>query len=128
MALTHSIAAKKAASDAVVDLVDAGAGAGKLVIKDGGSVLISLTLNDPGFGAADNDGIATMDIDPVITGLASGAGDADNFALTDSDDNVVFSGTVTATGLGGDLTLDNVNIAVGQRVTITSFTYDSGEA
>lgn len=128
MALTHSIAAKKAASDAVVDLVDAGAGAGKLVIKDGGSVLISLTLNDPGFGAADNDGIATIDIDPVITGLASGAGDADNFALTDSDDNVVFSGTVTATGLGGDLTLDNVNIAVGQRVTITSFTYDSGEA
>lgn len=31
-------------------------------------------------------------------------------------------GTVTATGGGGDLTLDNVSIAVGQVVTITSYT------
>jgi hypothetical protein len=31
-------------------------------------------------------------------------------------------GTVTATGGGGDLTLDNTSITAGQTVTITSWT------
>lgn len=31
-------------------------------------------------------------------------------------------GTVTATGGGGDMTLDNTSIAAGQSITITSFT------
>ena len=30
-------------------------------------------------------------------------------------------GTITATGGGGDMTVDNVNIAVGQTITVTSF-------
>ena len=37
-------------------------------------------------------------------------------------------GTVTATGGGGDLTLDNVSVASGQTVTITSFTITQGGA
>jgi hypothetical protein len=37
-------------------------------------------------------------------------------------------GTVTATGGGGDLTLDNTSIASGQTVTITSFTITQGGA
>lgn len=31
-------------------------------------------------------------------------------------------GTITATGDGGDMTVDNVSIATGQQVTITGFT------
>jgi hypothetical protein len=123
MALTYSNAAKQAATDAITALVNGGSGAGKLVIKDGSSPLISYDLSDPAFGAAASTGIATLDITPAITGTATGAGDADGFAITDSDDTVIFSGTVTATGGGGDLTLDNVNIAIGQTVTISSFTF-----
>lgn len=37
-------------------------------------------------------------------------------------------GTVTATGGGGDMTLDNTNIAAGQQVQITSFTKTIGGA
>jgi len=37
-------------------------------------------------------------------------------------------GTITATGGGGDLTLDNVNIAQGQTVTITGMTKTDGNA
>lgn len=37
-------------------------------------------------------------------------------------------GTVTATGGGGDLTLDNVSIAVGQQVTVTAFTLNEPNA
>lgn len=35
-------------------------------------------------------------------------------------------GTVTVTGGGGELTLDNLNIASGQPVTVTSFTFTQG--
>ncbi len=41
-------------------------------------------------------------------------------ASTDGTDERV-DGSVTATGGGGDLTLDNVVLAVGQSVTITTF-------
>lgn len=37
-------------------------------------------------------------------------------------------GTVTATGGGGDMTLDNTSIATGQAVTVTSFTLTAGGA
>lgn len=37
-------------------------------------------------------------------------------------------GTVTATGGGGDMTLDNVSIAAAQSVTITAFTLTAGGA
>lgn len=37
-------------------------------------------------------------------------------------------GTVTVTGGGGDLTLDNVSIASGQQITITSFNITAGGA
>lgn len=128
MAITHSTAAKQAATNAVVDLVDAGAAAGYLTICDDAAVLVTLTFNDPAFGDADADGVATLDIDPAISNTASGTGTADNFKVYDSDDNLIFSGTVTATGGGGDMTLDNTSINSGQTVSITSFTYDSGEA
>jgi len=37
-------------------------------------------------------------------------------------------GTVTVTGGGGEMTVDNVSIATGQRVTITAFTLTAGGA
>lgn len=38
----------------------------------------------------------------------------------------VMQGTVTATGLGGDLTVDNTNFAANQAFTITAFTLNAG--
>jgi len=37
-------------------------------------------------------------------------------------------GTVTATGGGGDITVNNVNIADGQAISITSKTLNGGNA
>jgi hypothetical protein len=37
-------------------------------------------------------------------------------------------GTVTATGGGGDMTVDNTSFAVGQQVTVTAFTINAGGA
>lgn len=60
---------------------------------------------------------------------ADATGTADFFRLFASDGTTAhMQGTVTATGGGGDLTLDNASIAAGQSVTITSFTLSAGNA
>jgi hypothetical protein len=54
---------------------------------------------------------------------ADGAGTADFFRVFASDGTTChYQGTVTATGGGGDATLDNPVIAAGQTVTVTGFT------
>jgi hypothetical protein len=44
---------------------------------------------------------------------------SDTNAVTQAESRV--DGTVTATGSGGDMTLDNTSIAVGQSVTVNTF-------
>lgn len=125
-------ATKSAACDAVVDRVDAGSGAGTIEIRSGtqptnaddsdtGTLLATLTYSDPAFGACSN-GVATAS---SITGDSSA--DATNtagyFVVKDSSGTKVFTGTITATGGGGDMTLVTTSIVSGQPVQITSFTF-----
>lgn len=122
MAITLPNASRSAACNAVVDLVDAGSGAGKLVIMTSGdAVLATITLDDPAFGAASN-GVATGAGTP-LTAVATGDGAAAKFQVTDSDDTVIWSGTVTATGGGGDVTFNTTSILTGQTVTVSSLSY-----
>ncbi len=58
---------------------------------------------------------------------ADNTGTAGYFRLYASDGTTVhMQGTVTATGGGGDLELDNTSIAATQKVTITTFTLTAG--
>lgn len=58
---------------------------------------------------------------------ANNTGTADFFRVWDSAGTTCHDqGTVTATGGGGDLTLDNVSVASGQAVTITGFSVTAG--
>lgn len=60
---------------------------------------------------------------------ADATGTATYFRLYASDGTTVHAqGTITVTGSGGDLTLDNTSIAAGQTVTVTSFTLTAGNA
>lgn len=116
---TLSTAARNAACDAVVDLVDAGAAAGKLVLRQTTTVIATFTLDDPAYGAAAT-GVATAAGFPK-TVAASATGVPDNYQITDSDDTVIISGTV---GEGtGDISLDNTDINSGQNVTVNSLTH-----
>lgn len=54
---------------------------------------------------------------------ADAAGTAGHYEIVDSGGTVrMEQGTVTATGGGGDMTIDNTNIAAGQQITVTAFT------
>lgn len=60
---------------------------------------------------------------------ADATGVAAHFEITASDGTTRhMQGTVTATGGGGDMTVDNVNFAAGQAFTVTSFTWTDGNA
>jgi hypothetical protein len=143
MALTISTAARNAACDAVVDLVDGGSGAGVIRIYTGtkpatpatsptGTLLAEFTLSDPAFGAASS-GAATLDVTPaLVDSSANATGTAGYFRILDSDEAAgtglgVVDGTVTATGGGGDLTLNTVSVTSGAEVEITSGTVAMGQ-
>lgn len=126
-----SNAARSAAADAVVDLIDAGAGAGKLRIYDGTQpagpdtavssqvLLAELTFGDPAFGAASN-GVATAN---AITADASAnaTGTATWFRVLDSNNVAICDGSVGTSS--ADLVLNTASIVSGAQVSVTSLTY-----
>jgi hypothetical protein len=60
---------------------------------------------------------------------ADATGTAGHFRIYDSGGTVChIQGTITATGGGGDLTVDNTSLASGQSVSITGFTINAGGA
>jgi hypothetical protein len=132
MTLRLANTARSAAADGIVDLLDAGAGAGKIEIRTGsqpatpdtaatGTVLSTVTLSDPAFGAASN-GVVTLAGTPLEdTGDADGT--AGWFRAYDSNNNAVMDGSCTATGGGGELELATLTISTGVTFRITGGTF-----
>lgn len=83
-----------------------------------GTLLAEVTLPATAFGAASS-GVATLNDPGAVTGVA--AGTAGWFRIVNAaGTTTVLDGSVTATGGGGDLTLSNTSIAVGQTVDISA--------
>lgn len=59
---------------------------------------------------------------------ADAAGVIGHYRFKDGTSACRGQGTVTNTGGGGDITLQNTNVAVGQAITVTSFTFTMGGA
>jgi hypothetical protein len=125
-----------ASADAVVDRIDAGSGPGTLTIfgsvcpddaddADSGTVLAILTFADPAFGSASG-GTATAN-SITADSSANNTGTARCFRAKDSDGNVVFQGSITTAGNGGDLILSSTSVTAGQSVAITALTYTQPE-
>lgn len=88
---------------------------------DSGTVLATLNLPADWMAAASSGSKAKSGTWQDAS--ADNTGTAAHFRIYDSGGSTCkWQGTVTATGGGGDLTLDNTSIATGQVVTITSFT------
>jgi len=129
-----------AARNAALDAIEAAIGtAPKLQIRSG-------TL--PADTAANDAGLLLVEIDlpadwledaatgvKTIKGLWTGTGTtaaaggtyAGHFRIKDTSGAVTHvQGTITITGAGGDMELDNPNIAQNQSVTVTTFTLTAG--
>lgn len=123
MAVITSAVAKQASTDAVTDLLDAETPFGKLVLKAGSTTLVTLELSKPSFTLAVPSGEATAN--PITAANAVADGSADGFELQDGAGLIILSGTVTITGGGGDIELTNVDILIGQLISINTLTYNS---
>ncbi len=94
---------------------------------DSGSVLATATLPSDWMAAASGGSKALSGT--WSDASADGSGTAGHFRLYASDGTTCHAqGTVTATGGGGDMTVDNAVFAAGQLFTITAFTLTAGNA
>lgn len=93
--------------------------------SDTGDVLATLTLPSDWLGAASG-GVKSLAGTWEDTS-ADLSGTAGHFRIKVSG-TTHMQGTVTATGGGGDMTLNNTSISAGQQVTITSFSLTEGNA
>lgn len=123
--------ARNAAATAVVGLLDAGLAAGTIQIRSGsqpatpetiatGTLLATVTLTDPA-GGAPATGVVTI-TDPVST-TGVGDGVAGWARFLDSAGAAVMDADVTATGLGGSITLSTTTISTGVTVDIGAITF-----
>jgi hypothetical protein len=95
---------------------------------DAGVVLATLNLPSDWMNAAAG-GSMTKAAGAWQDAAADAAGTAGHFRIYATDGTTQhLQGTVSGTGGGGDMELDNAVLAVGQQVTITTFTLTDGNA
>lgn len=127
MAVTYAASLKNTRMAAVRDAIDAAATAGTLEIGTAGmaAILATITLADPASTVTAD--VLTLAGVPVSDTSADNTGTAAEARIKDGDGNAVVTGlTVTATGGGGDIELDNLSIEAGQEVKINSGTITHG--
>lgn len=119
-----SVAARNAGVDAITALLDGGT----LEIRtgsqpatpadaDSGTLLAEFELAATAYGSASNGEAQLTDTPLSADALTSGT--AGHFRLKDAQGDPVIDGSVSESGGGGDLILDNTDINEGQKVNIT---------
>lgn len=86
----------------------------------GGTLLCSITTPATPWGAAGGTGSKAKA--NTWSGTGAAAGTAAHYRLKNAAGTKLEEGTVTATGGGGDMTLDNTSIAVSQAVSVNTYT------
>jgi hypothetical protein len=135
MAVKMSVTVRNARLDAIETAISTsavlkirvGAPPTNIADADSGTVLATMTL--PSNWMADAASGAKALTGTWQDASADAAGTAGHFRIYASDGTTQhIQGTVTATGGGGDMTLDNAVIAAAQVVNVTTFTLTDGNA
>ena len=130
-----STAARTAACNAIVDLLDGGTPPGRIEIRVGaqptnvndassGLLLGTLTFANPAFGAASS-GVATVTPSIVSDTSADNSGVAGYFrcyAGASGDTTAILQGGCGEAADTTDMTFDNKTVVAGGTIAITSFT------
>jgi hypothetical protein len=135
MAIQFSVGVRNARLDAIettigtsaVLKIRTGAAPANVATADSGTVLATLTLPSDWMAAASSGSKAKSGTWEDTSADATGT--AGHFRVYASDGTTAhIQGTVTATGGGGDMTVDNTSFASGQAFTVTGFTLTDGNA
>lgn len=92
---------------------------------DSGTALVVFALPSDWMAGASG-GVKAKSGTWVNTGVA--AGDAGHFRIYASDGTTAHIQGIVTGATGGDMNLDNINIAIGQVVTISTFSLTAGNA
>jgi len=135
MALQYSTAIRNARLDTVESTIGtsailkirSGAAPANCGTADSGTVLATVSLPSDWMAAASGGTKAMSGTWQDASADANGT--AAHFRFYDSGGTTCgIQGTVTATGGGGDMTVDNTSFAIGQSFSVTSFTLTAGNA
>lgn len=135
MAIQLSVAVRNARLDAIESTIGtsailkirSGAAPATCATADSGTVLATCNLPSDWLAAASSGAKAKSGTWEDTSADATGT--AAHFRIYASDGTTCgIQGTVTATGGGGDMTVDNTSFASGQAFTITGFTLTDGNA
>ena len=123
---TFSAAAKIAAQESLLALIDAGSGAGKLKIRNSSDTLLwSTDLTDPAGTVNGTTGILTITF-PSGTVNAVASGTAAYGEVTDASDTVIWSAPCSAgsTAVAGQVVLNTLTVTSGSPLTAVSLVFD----
>lgn len=135
MTTQFSAAVRNAMLDAIETTIGAsailkirtGAPPASCATADSGTVLATLNLPSDYLAAAASGAKAKSGTWEDAS--ADAGGTAGHYRLYANDGTTCHAqGTVTATGGGGDMTVDNTSFAAGQQFTVTSFSWTAGNA
>lgn len=135
MALQYSVAVRNARLDAVESTIGtsaileirSGAAPADCAAEDSGTLLASCTLPSDWMAAASSG--TKSKSGTWEDSSANATGTAGHFRIKDSGGTTChMQGSVTATGGGGDMTVDSTSFTAGQSFSVTSFTLTAGNA
>jgi hypothetical protein len=135
MALQYSTTLRNAQLDAVETTIGtsaklylrSGAPPADCATADSGTLIATLDLPSDWMAAASAGSKAKSGTWEDLS--ADNAGTLAHFRVKDSTGTTChMQGTITATGGGGDMTVDNTSVTAGQAITVNTFTISAGNA
>lgn len=103
-----------------------GAAPANVATADSGTVLVDIPLPSDWMAASSGGVKAKTGTWPATAAAAAGV--AGHYRIYTSGGTAMAQGDVTLTAGGGAMTVDNVNIGVGQIVTVTSYQWTAGNS
>ncbi len=133
MAIQLSVAVRNARLDVIESTIGAsptleirtGAAPASCAAADSGTVLATIALPSDWMAAASGGSKAISG--SWVDSAADATGIAGHYRIKQGA-TCHLQGTVTISGGGGDMTVDNTNFAAGQQFTVTSFTLTEANA
>lgn len=125
MAVTHASSVRDSIATVIKNALEAGAGSAVMVVRTSGGTILAVVDLGETVGTVNN-GILTYANLPSSDNSIDATGTAAIVHFIDSDSNLVYSGTITQSGGGGDVTLASSDPAALNFVAGNIFTLQSG--